>query len=143
MLLKSLKTGMKLPLLNNYVRTDHYLEQLKAEHYLNGLLEGYMLNFRTTRMIKYLEVVPYLKMNKRLMSIFMTMIDVIKHRGLDLELEDNYEGGLLLHNYTPGDDHECDNPEDCECDNYEDDEFIHIKLRINGAKIECINNTLD
>ena len=77
------------------------------------------------------------------MSLFMTMIDVIKRRGPDLEFEDDYEGGLLPHNYTPGDDHECDNPEDCECDNYEDDEFIYIKLRINGVKIECIDNRLD
>ena len=39
-LLKSLKPGMKLPLLNDYGCTDLYLEQLIAEHYLNGLLEG-------------------------------------------------------------------------------------------------------
>ena len=29
------------------------------------------------------------------------------------------------------------------CDNYEDDEFIVIGLRINGSKIECIDNTLE
>ena len=75
---------MKLPLLNDYGCTDRYLEQLIAEHYLNGLLEGYTLKFITTRLVKYLGVVPYLKMNKRLMSVFSTMYDVIKHRELDL-----------------------------------------------------------
>ena len=87
----------------------------------------------TTRSMKHLGVIPYLKMNERLMSIFMTMIDLIKCQGLDLEFEYHYEGGLLLHNYVPGDNHECDNPEDCECDNYEDDEFIVIGLRHNGS----------
>ena len=53
-LLKSLKTGMKLLLLNDYGCTDHYLEQLIAEHYLNGLLEGYTLKFMTPRSVKYL-----------------------------------------------------------------------------------------
>ena len=59
-LLKFLKPGMKLPLLNDYGCTCRYLGQLIAEHYLNGLLEGYMLKFMTTRLVKYLEVVPYL-----------------------------------------------------------------------------------
>ena len=43
-LLKSLKPGMKLPLLNDYDCTDRYIEQLIAEHFLNGLLEGYALD---------------------------------------------------------------------------------------------------
>ena len=128
-LLKSLKPGMKLPLLNDYGCTDHYLEQLIAEHYLNGLLEGYTLKFMTTRLVKYLEVVPYLKMNKRLMSIFSTMYDVIEGRELDLNFEFDYAGGLLLHNYTKNE----------ECDQHEE---IVIGLRINGSKIECIDYSL-
>ena len=44
-LLKSLKLGMKLPLLIDYFYTEDYPEQLIAEHYLDGLLEGYMLEF--------------------------------------------------------------------------------------------------
>ena len=114
------------------------MEQLIAEHYLNGLLEGCMLKFEMTTSIKYLRVVPYLKMNKRLMSIFMTMVDVIKCWSLKLGFKYDYEGELLLHNYTPEDDCECDN-----CENYKGDDFIHIKLRINGSKIEYINNTLN
>ena len=47
-LIKSLKPGMKLPLLNNYGFPDHYLEKLIAEHYLNELLEGHTLEFITT-----------------------------------------------------------------------------------------------
>ena len=45
--------------------------------------------------MKYLEVVLYLRMNKRLTSIFMTMIDVIKRRGLDLKFEYDYEVGFV------------------------------------------------
>ena len=120
---------MKLPLLNDYGCTDHYLEQLIAEHYLNGLLEGYTLKFMTTRLVKYLGNLPYLKMNERLMSIPITMSDVIERRELDLNFEFAYAGGLLLHNYT----------ENEECDQHED---IVIGLRINGFKIECINYRL-
>ena len=54
LLLKSLKPGMKLPLLNDYDCPENYLEQLIAEHYLNGLLEGYTLKFITNRSIEYL-----------------------------------------------------------------------------------------
>ena len=60
---KSLKPGMKLPLLNDYGCTDHYLEQLIAEHYLNGLLK-----FIMPRSVRYLGNLPYLKMNERLMK---------------------------------------------------------------------------
>ena len=99
-LLKSLKPGMKLPLLNDYGCTDYYLEQLIAKHYLNGLVEGYMLKFMMTRLIKYLEVIPYLKMNKRLINIFSTVYNVVEHREPDLNFEFDYAGWLLLHNYT-------------------------------------------
>ena len=108
--LKSLKPRMKLPLLNDYGCTDHYLEQLIAEHYLNGLLEGYTLKFMTTRLVKYLGNLPYLKMNERLMSISITMSDVIERRELNLNFEFDYAGGLLLHNYTENE--ECDQHED-------------------------------
>ena len=42
---------------------------------------------------------------------------------------------ISLSLYTPGDNHECDNPQDCECDNYKYDEFIVIGLRINGLNV--------
>ena len=45
MLLKSLKPGKKLPLLTDYFYPYDYPEQLIAEHYLDGLLEGYTLEF--------------------------------------------------------------------------------------------------
>ena len=73
-LLKSLKPRMKLPLLNDYDCKDCYPEQLIAEHYLDELLEGYMLKFTTTRSKKYLGVeTPHLKMDERLMNIIMTI----------------------------------------------------------------------
>ena len=82
-----------------------------------------------TRLVKYLEDVPYLKMNNRLMNIFSTMYDVIESRELDLNFEFDYAGGLLLHNYT----------ENEECDQHED---IVIGLRIIGSKIECMDYPL-
>ena len=55
-----LKARMKLPLLNDYNYKDCYSVQLIAEHYLDGLFEGYMLEFTTTGSIKYLGVkTPY------------------------------------------------------------------------------------
>ena len=86
-LIKSLKPGMKLPLLNNYGYPDHYYEQLTAEHCLNELLEGHKLEFVTTRSVK---AGSYLKMNERLTNIIMTTTDVIKRRGLDLNFEYGY-----------------------------------------------------
>ena len=83
-LLKSLKSEMKLPLLNDYVHTDRYFKQLIAKHYVNELLEGYTLEFMMTRSVKHQGTSTYLKMNKRLMNIFRTMSGVIKRRGLNL-----------------------------------------------------------
>ena len=126
--LKSLKPGMKLPLPNDYDCPDNYLEQLVAENYLNGLLEGYTLKFITNRSIEYLGDKPCLQINKRFKSIWSTMYDVIKRRELDLSFENNFEDkvGLLLHNYEPA---------SCSC--YEDGS-IEIGLKINGFKIVCI-----
>ena len=122
---------MKLPLLNDYNCKDCYPEQLIAKHYLDGLLEGYMLEFTTTREIKYLGVeTPYLKMDERLMNIIMTMIGVIKHQGLNLKFELSTPKGLFLHNHNPEND-----------DIEEDDGCIDIGLRINGSTIECIDIT--
>ena len=42
-LLKSLKPGQKLPLLNNLEYPNHYPDQLVDENYLDRLLEGYTL----------------------------------------------------------------------------------------------------
>ena len=50
--LKSLKPGKKLPLFNKYGYPNKYVEQLIAENYLNGLLEGYMLKFVVPRLIE-------------------------------------------------------------------------------------------
>ena len=80
------------------------------------------------------------------------MCDVIKHRGLNLKFEHEYEvwtlptnetycdlnnnevcenddGGLLLRNYKT-----CDH----EGEKYDRSNDINIGLRINGTKIECI-----
>ena len=121
-LLKSLKSGKKLPLSINYFYADNYPEQLIAENYLDGLLEGYTLEFVAFNSVEKLKGIPYLKMNERLMHIFLTMSDVIKRRGLNLKFEYDYEGGLLLHSYKP-----------------DDNDDIDIGLRINGSKVECID----
>ena len=60
------------------------------------------------------------------MNTFRTMAGMIRHRCLELKFESCLEGVVLLHNCTPGDGHECDNPKDCECDNYDNDKFIVI-----------------
>ena len=80
--------------------------------------------------IKELKDAVHLKMNKRLMCIFMTMSGVIKCQGLNLAFEYDYEGGLLLYNYKP-----CDH--DNACDHAIDN--IDTGLRINELKIECID----
>ena len=85
-LLKSLKPGKKLPLLIYYCYPESYPEQLIVENYLNGLLEGYTLEFMTTRSLKEIGGALYLTMNKRLLSIFMVMIHVINRRVLTLNL---------------------------------------------------------
>ena len=100
-LLKSLKPGQKLPLLNNLEYPDHYPDQLVDENYLDKLFEGYTLKFVTNRIINETRPEPYLTMNKRLYSILSGIGDVIKCRGLDLDFEWNFETGVLLHNYKP------------------------------------------
>ena len=90
--------------------------------------------------------------------MYQTMCEVIKRRGLDLKFEHedkvwslppdeqhcdhligqrvlkNYDGGLLLRNYTP-----CDHVGKV-CDR---DEYICIGARINGSKIECIETEVN
>ena len=109
-----------------------------------------MLEFMTTRSLNDIGGDLYLMMNKRL-SIFMTMIAVINHRGINLDFECNFEEGLLPHNHKPCDHDEyngcaeCDHDEEDECDDgcaevvHKDIEYIIIGLRINGSKIECID----
>ena len=50
-LLKSLKPGQKLPLLNDIAHPESYPDQLIDTKYLNKLLEGYTLKFVTNRYI--------------------------------------------------------------------------------------------
>ena len=107
-LLKSLKPGQKLPLLNNLKYPDHYPDQLVDENYSDRLLEGYTLKFVTNRIINEMRPDPYLTMNKRLYSILSGIGDVIERRGLDLHFEWNYETGVLLHNYKPNFEKGCD-----------------------------------
>ena len=156
-LLKSLKPGQKLPLLNNLEYPDHYPDQLVNENYLYRLLEGYTLKFVTNRFIDETRPDPYLTMNKRLYSILSGTGDVTKHRGLDRHFEWNFETGVLLHNYKPNFEKGCDHDEsDCdECGNeecekccpdgcirvylygHESNKCIAIELKINGTNIEC------
>ena len=78
-LLKSLKPGQKLPLLNDLKYPDHYPDQLVDENYLDRLLEGYTLKFVMNRFINETRPDPYLTMNKRLYSILSGIGDVIEH----------------------------------------------------------------
>ena len=80
MFLKSLKPGMKLPLFNKYGYPDKYVEQLIAENYLNGLLEGYTLKFIVPRLLEYLDdkLCLVLKRRKR----FSATLSVIQRREL-------------------------------------------------------------
>ena len=100
-LLKSLKPGQKLPLLNDLEYPDAYPNQLIYENYLDRLLEGYILKFVTNRFINEMRPDPYLTTNKRLYSIVLGIGDVIERRGLDLHFEWNFQQGVLLHNYKP------------------------------------------
>ena len=54
-LLKSLKLGQKLPLLNYWMSPKDYIFQLVNENYLNRLLESYTLEFVTDRFINELD----------------------------------------------------------------------------------------
>ena len=101
-LLKSLKPGQKLPLLNDLSYPDDYHEQLICENYLDRLLEGYTLKFITNRFINETSSDPHLTTSGRLCSIISGIDDVIDRRGLDLHFEWNFEDGVLLHNYKPG-----------------------------------------
>ena len=92
-LVRSLKPGKKLPPLTDFFYPANYIEQLIAENYLDGLLEGYTLEFVALNSIGKLKGVSYLSFdeNKRLKCIYLTMCDVIKWRGLDLKFEHEYE----------------------------------------------------
>ena len=92
-LLSSLKPGKKLPPLNDFFHPADYIEQLIAENYLDGLLEGYTVEFAAFNSIGNLKGVSYLsfKVNERLKRIYLTMCKVIKLRGLDLKFEHKYE----------------------------------------------------
>ena len=78
-LLKSLKPGQKLPLLNDLKYLDAYPDQLVVENYLDRLLEGYTLKFVTNRFINEMLPDPYLTTSERLHSILSDIDDVIEH----------------------------------------------------------------
>ena len=63
-LLKSLKCGQKLPLLNDLEYPNNYPDQLICENYLDRLLEGYTLKFAMNRIVCEELGKPYLKLNK-------------------------------------------------------------------------------
>ena len=155
-LVRSLKPGKKLPPLTDFFYPTDYIEQLIAENYLDGLLEGFTLELVALNSIgKLKDDTTYLGFNenKGLKRIYRNMCDVIKRRGLNLKFEHEYEvwtlppneiycdlfnnqvrknddGGLLLRNYKT-----CNHVgEECDGDN-----VINIGLRINGTKIECID----
>ena len=100
-LLKSLKPGQKLPLLNNLKYPDRYPDQLVNENYLDRLLGGYTLKFVMNRFTNETSPDPYLTMNKRLLSILSGIGDIIERRDLDLSFEWNFNQGVSLHNYKP------------------------------------------
>ena len=81
-MLIGLKPGMKLPLFNKYGYRDKYVEQLIAENYLNGLLEGYMLKFVVLRLIGYLDDKPRLVLKGRIKRIFSAIVSVIQLENL-------------------------------------------------------------
>ena len=78
LLLKSLKPGQNLPLLNDLKYPDAYPDQLIYQNYLDRLLEGYTLKFVTNRIINEPRPDPYLTMNKRLYSILSGIGDLIE-----------------------------------------------------------------
>ena len=86
-LLKLLKPGQKLPLLNDLECPEDYPDQLVYENYLDRLLEGYTIKFVTDRIIYETMPKAYLTMNRRLYSILWSICDVIKHRDLDFHFE--------------------------------------------------------
>ena len=73
-LLKSLKPGQKLPLINDLEYPNHYPDQLVDENYLDRLLEGYTLKFVMNRFINEMLPDPYLPMNKKLYSILSALV---------------------------------------------------------------------
>ena len=152
--LRSLKPGKKLPPVTYFFYPANYPEQLIAENYLDGLLEGYTLEVLVLNSIGKLRGNSYLsfKANGRLKHIYLTMCDVINCCGLNLKFELEYEvwslppsesccdmieyqvrkkddGGLLLRNHKP-----CDHVGE----NWDQSDDMVIGLRINGSKIECI-----
>ena len=124
---KSLKPGMKLPLFNKYGYPDKYVEQLIAENYLNGLLEGYTRKFVVPRLLEYLDDKPRLVLKGRIKRIFSAIVSVIQRRELTLNFEHDFEDdvGLTLHD-SP-------NVDCCNCCN---DEEIIIRFRIEKACIK-------
>ena len=152
-LLKSLKPGQKLLLLNDLKYPSVYPDQLVDENYLDRLLEGYTLKFLMNRFINEMLQDPYLTTSGRLNSILSGIDNVIERRGLDLQFEWNFEEGVLLHNYKPhfekGCGHDLSNEECEKCCNdgcikvyicgHESDKCIAIGLKINGTNIECID----
>ena len=149
-LLKSLKPGQKLQLLNNWMSPKDYIFQLINENYLDRLLEGYTLEFITDRFINELDEVTRLINNPRLQCIIIGIMDAIKHRGLNLHFEWDYGKGVLLHNYKPNFDRGCghdyrskpEEPCSTGCRSVitggiESDKYIVVGFKINGTKIEC------
>ena len=70
-LVGSLKPGKKLPPLTDFFYQANYYEQLIAENYLDGLLEGCTLEFEEFNSIGTLNFASYLSFNgnKRLKRI--------------------------------------------------------------------------
>ena len=148
-LLKSLKPGRKLPLLNDRMYLNDYIYQLVNESYLGRLLEGYTLKFVTNRFINETEADPYLTTNKRLLSILEGTGYGTERRGFDLHFEWNFKEEVLLHNYIPNFDRGCGHDYECEerfpdfcsrvliCEYIESDKCIEIGFKINGTNIEC------
>ena len=113
MLLKSLKPGQKLPLLNDLECLEHYPNQLVYENYFDRLLEGYTLKFVMNRFLNETMSDPHLIMNERLFAILEGIDDSIECRGLDLHFKWNCEEGVLLHNYKPNFGKGCGHDDEC------------------------------
>ena len=86
-LAKSLKSGQKLATLSNFLYPADYTDQLMAENYLDGLLEGYTLKFVVNSSIDRLKDVFYLTFEDNKRRIYQTMCGVIERRGLKLRFE--------------------------------------------------------
>ena len=90
-LVKSLTPGQRLPTLTDFLCPANYTEQLIAENYLDGLLEGHKLKFMVYNLISKRKGDPYLSFdsNPRLKRIYETKckVIIIKSRGLNLEFE--------------------------------------------------------